>query len=315
MYYELLRAFLLSLIGTIVLSIIFRTLGERKLIGNLYSLVRGGTPRALGLVPFITLSLFLPNGFNDLILAIGVFTFADDLLGRRKIGNLSVEWGQLMRGIGMLVVIGIGFPLMGYSAILVAFLVQPLNISDMQPGSTCSVVISLSLFTTLTMILLRTPNILEIPVYYTPLIILVVCLGYAPLDYSGKIMMGEIGNHSFAVALGISFFMLGGFWWTLCLFFMTTTLIAIIRRGTLKVFFVTKLNLHNPTFGDYFMDILTGGGLGDFLRGVLLGKKQIAVKNPIFILLGFRRLLYNPFADNIHVGMNKHKPIVSLEKK
>lgn len=298
-YQYILIPFIASLILTFVLTIVFRFLGERGFLGNLYTNVRGGTPRALGIVPFILLSLYFPSGFNNLILIIGIFALFDDLIGRRKVGNLPIEWGQLSRGIGMLVVMVAGFPLVGYSAILIALLVQPINISDMQPGSTSIVVIVMSIFTTLAMLLLSVGSIVSVPgyyAYYAPLLLLVVCIGYSPLDFTGKIMLGEVGNHSFAIALGICFYMLGGFLWTLVLFIATTILIALIRKNNLRKFFEGKLNLRDPTFGDYFMDVLTGGGLGDFLRKIFLRKKQINVKNPILIILGFRRLLFNPFA-------------------
>jgi hypothetical protein len=217
----------------------------------------------------------------------------------------------------MLVVMIAGFPLLGYSAILIALLVQPINISDMQPGSTSIVVIIMSLFTALAMILLDTGSITSIPgfhAFYVPLLLLAVCVGYSPLDFAGKIMLGEVGNHSFAVALGICFFMIGGFWWTLALFFVTVILIVQIRKNNLKRFFERKLNLQNPKFGDYFMDILTGGGLGDLLRRIFLRKKQYTVSNPFFIALGFRRLLYNPFAHRTSYTHNKYHVVSSLER-
>ena len=116
------------------------------------------------------------------------------------------------------------------------------------------------------------------------------------MDFSGKIMMGEVGNHTFGVALGIAFYIVGGFWWLLLLFLITTALIAFVRRNTLKVFFRQRLGLINPTFGDYFMDVLTGGGLGDLVRKYVLKENQYPVTSPLLISLGFRRLLYNPYA-------------------
>jgi hypothetical protein len=56
--------------------------------------------------------------------------------------------------------------------------------------------------------------------------------------------------------------------------------------------------LLDPTFGDYFMDVLTGGGLGDLFRKWILKDKQYDITNPLLIELGFRRLLYNPHADH-----------------
>jgi hypothetical protein len=318
-YQYILIPFLLSLILTLVLTIVFRFVGKRGYLGNLYvNNVRGGTPRALGIVPFIILSFYFPSGFNNLILIIGIFAFLDDLIGRRKIGNSNIEWGQLSRGIGMLAAMIVGFPLVGFSSILIALMVQPINISDMQPGSTSIVVIIMSIFTILAMIMLDIGSIVSIPGYYAfyaPLLLLVVCIGYSPLDFAGKIMLGEVGNHSFAVALGICFYMLGGFIWTLVLFIATTILIALIRKNNLKKFFARKLNIKNPTFGDYFMDVLTGGGLGDALRRLILGKKQYNIKNPFFIMLGFRRLFYNPFAHKTLDSYNKYYSPSDLERK
>ena len=185
---------------------------------------------------------------------------------------------------------------LGVSAILIALMVQPMNISDMQPGSTCIVTIIMSVLTILIMLLIGSSPAGELLAIYTPLLILVVCLGYCPLDFSGKIMMGEVGNHTFGVALGIAFYIVGGFWWLLLLFLITTALIAFVRRNTLKVFFRQRLGLINPTFGDYFMDVLTGGGLGDWIRKFVLKENQYPVTSPLLISLGFRRLLYNPHA-------------------
>ncbi|KZX17188.1 cell wall biosynthesis protein [Methanobrevibacter filiformis] len=290
-------AFILAFVSTMALNIIFRKLAKLGVLGNLYSSsVRGGTPRGIGVVPFILLSVLLPPRFNELVLLMGIFAFLDDILGRRKIGKSSIEWGQLFRGIGILSVICLGYPLMGPSIILVALLVQPLNISDMQPGITCSVVILMSVFTVLSMFIIGIPVLSESLVFFSPIIIAVICLGYAPLDYKGLIMMGEVGNHAFAIALGIIFYLLGGFIATFLLFIATTALIAFMRRKYLKQFLTRNLGIKNPCFGDYFMDILTGGGLGDLVRRILLGKKQIKVTIPILIIFGFRRLLYNPYA-------------------
>ena len=44
------------------------------------------------------------------------------------------------------------------------------------------------------------------------------------------------------------------------------------------------------------MDVLTGGGLGDLVRKWVLRDKQYEVNNEILISLGFRRLLFNPYA-------------------
>ena len=90
----LILVFIFSALGTAIVDIIFRFFGKRGYLGNLYPNVRGGIPRAVGLVPFIILSLYFLPGFNSLILIIGVFAFVDDLLGRRK-SPFGIEWGQL----------------------------------------------------------------------------------------------------------------------------------------------------------------------------------------------------------------------------
>ena len=269
MFLELFIVFIATFLGTGALNIIFRFLGKRGYMGNLYEPVRGGTPRGIGIIPFIVISLFLPAGYNNLVLVMGLCALVDDVIGRRRIANLPIEIGQLARGIGMLCVIGLGYPLMGISSILVALMIQPMNIA------------------------------------YVPLLTLVTCIAYAPLDYSGKIMLGEVGNHTFAIALGISFYILGGFVGTLILFIVTTALIAYIRRRNLSRFLINKLHINNPTFGDLFMDVLTGGGLGDLFRKILLGERQQVVTDNLLISLGFRRLLYNPYSPNLERVIEK----------
>ncbi len=301
MFLELLFVFIATFLGTGALNIIFRFLGKRGYMGNLYEPVRGGTPRGIGIIPFIVISLFLPAGFNNLVLVMGLCALVDDVIGRRRIANLPIEIGQLARGIGMLCVIGLGYPLMGISSILVALMIQPMNIADMQPGSAVSVVIIMSFFTILATLIIGAAPVAQIPAYYVPLLTLVTCIAYAPLDYSGKIMLGEVGNHTFALALGIGFYILGGFVGTLILFIVTTALIAYIRRRKLSRFLINKLHINNPTFGDLFMDVLTGGGLGDLFRKIILGERQQVVTDNLLIPLGFRRLLYNPHSPNLDV--------------
>ena len=47
--------FILSAVGSLVLNMVFRFFGKKGYLGNLYPNVRGGIPRAIGLVPFIIL--------------------------------------------------------------------------------------------------------------------------------------------------------------------------------------------------------------------------------------------------------------------
>ena len=305
MFLELFIVFIATFLGTGALNIIFRFLGKRGYMGNLYEPVRGGTPRGIGIIPFIVISLFLPAGFNNLVLVMGLCALVDDVIGRKRIANLPIEIGQLARGIGMLCIIGLGYPLMGISSILVALMIQPMNIADMQPGSAVSVVIVMSFFTILATLIIGVAPVAQIPAYYVPLLTLVTCIAYAPLDYSGKIMLGEVGNHTFAIALGIGFYILGGFVGTLILFIVTTALIAYIRRRNLSRFLINKLHINNPTFGDLFMDVLTGGGLGDLFRKILLGERQQVVTDNLLISLGFRRLLYNPYSPNLERVIEK----------
>ncbi len=294
----LIFVFILSAGGTLVLNAIFGFLGRRGYLGNLFPNVRGGIPRGIGLVPFIILALYFPPGYNSLILIIGIFAFIDDLMGRKK-SPLGIEWGQLSRGIGIILVMFAGLIQgLGVSSIFIALMVQPLNISDMQPGSTCIVTIIMCVVTILLMLIFGSPEAAELPAIYAPLLLLVVVLGYCPLDFSGKIMLGEVGNHVLGVALGVSYYIAGGLFGLIVLFLITTALIAFVRRNNLKVFFRQKLRLLDPTFGDYFMDVLTGGGLGDMFRKWILEDKQPIVTNPILIKLGFRRLLYNPYATH-----------------
>ena len=251
----------------------------------------------IALIFVFILSFYMLPRFNNLVLIIGIFAFIDDILGRKKCVPLGIEWGQLSRGIGILLVMISGiFEGLGLSAILIALLVQPFNISDMQPGSTCIVTMIMSVLTIVIMLIVGSGPTAELFAIYTPLLIFVVCLGYSPLDFSGKIMLGEVGNHTFGVAMGIAFYLVGGFIPLLLLFIISTAFIAFVRRNTLVVFFRQNLGLLDPTFGDFFMDVLTGGGLGDLLRKWILKDKQYVVHNPLLISLGFRRLLYNPHA-------------------
>lgn len=289
--------FIVCALGTTFVDALFRFLGKRGYLGNLYPNVRGGIPRGVGIIPFIILSFYLLPGYNDLVLIIGIFAFIDDIFGRRKFSFMNIEIGQLSRGVGMVLVMLVGFIHgYGFSSIIIAFLIQPLNISDMQPGSCAMVTMVMSIITVIFMVIVGSAPINELPATYTPLLLFVVCLAYCPLDFAGKIMLGEVGNHTFAVTLGIAFYMVGGFWWTVLLTIFTVCFTAFVRRSTLKVFFRQRLRLLDPTFGDYVMDVLTGGGLGDLVRKWVLRDKQYEVNNEILISLGFRRLLFNPHA-------------------
>ena len=289
--------FIVCALGTAFINALFRFLGKRGYLGNLYPNVRGGIPRGVGIVPFIILSFYLLPGYNDLVLIIGIFAFIDDIFGRRKFSFMNIEIGQFSRGVGMILVMVAGFIHgFGFSSIIIAFLIQPLNISDMQPGSCAMVTMVMSIVTVICMLIAGTTPISELPATYTPLLIFVVCLAYCPLDFAGKMMLGEVGNHTFAVALGIAFYLVGGFWWLVLLTIFTVCFTAFVRRSTLKVFFRQRLRILDPTFGDYVMDVLTGGGLGDLVRKWVLRDKQYEVTNEILISLGFRRLLFNPYA-------------------
>ena len=292
----LLTAFVLSIILTFIFQKLFTRLG-----GNLYTSIRGGTPRAVGIAPFLVLLLFFPPPGNYLIGLIGIFAFLDDIIGRKKIKGLPFEFGQLSRGIGMLMVMVVGYFYFGPASILIALMIQPMNIADMQPGTASSTAIIMSLIMAI-LLYLATGN-----PYSSALIILVTCLGYAPLDYQGKIMMGEVGNHSFGVGLGITYTLLAGnianshnwgtggvFLVVLVLLIITALLIAFLRRKNLKKFLESNLQIHNPRYGDLLMDVLTGGGLGDLLRRFILRKQDIKIKNRFLMFLGLRRLFYNP---------------------
>lgn len=298
MFVVFIYIFVLSLVGTAILNIIFRFLGKNGYLGNLFPNVRGGIPRAIGIIPFILLCFYFLPGYNSLILIVGIFALFDDVLGRQMIKSLQIEWGQLARGISIILVIIAGAYLgLGFSALFIALLIQPVNISDMQPGTTCMVTIIMSIVSIILMVAFGVGPVGELPAIYTPLVLLIVCLGYCPLDFAGKIMLGEVGNHSFAIALGISFYIAGGLVGVILLGFVTICLIAFFRRNTLRSYLSSVLGINRPTFGDYFMDVLTGGGLGDLLRRLILKNKQYIITDPTLILLGFRRLLFNPYAS------------------
>jgi UDP-GlcNAc:undecaprenyl-phosphate GlcNAc-1-phosphate transferase len=291
MYIEILEAGLLSAFLTLIIAFLLIKLGKKCKAGNLYSAIRGGTPRAVGLAPLLVLLLLFPDPYNYLIGIMGFLAFLDDLTGRKKLPKISVELGQLCRGLGIIMVILLGYPYLGLAAVVVALMIQPMNIADMQPGSACSAVIIMSSFTAVLLYLSGGTY------YILALIVLATCIGYAPLDYKGSIMMGEVGNHSFAVALGIIFALWGGILGAIALLLVTTLIIAFIRRRNLQEFLEQNLDIKNPVFGDYFMDVLTGGGLGDLFRRFLFRNKQIVIENNLLRILGFRRLFYNPYAE------------------
>ncbi len=290
MFLSILEAGITSAVFTLILTIILYYFGRKDLIGNLFADIRGGIPRGVGISILISLFIFLRTEYNYIILIMGILALFDDIIGRKRIKYLPIELGQLFRGFGIISVMLLAYPTMGLSSLLLALLIQPLNISDMQPGCTCTTVIVMALIT-LIICLIQNMNPIN------PLIILAVCIAYSPLDYSGKIMMGEVGNHSFAMALGLIFYSLQGFYSLLILFLFTTLVIAFIRKNNLKIFLENKLCILNPSFGDYFMDVLTGGGLGDLVRKLILRNKKIIITNPILKTLGLRRLLYNPYVN------------------
>ncbi len=184
--------FILSAVGSLVLNMVFRFFGKKGYLGNLYPNVRGGIPRAIGLVPFIILCFFFLPEYNTLVLIMGLFAFLDDVLGRTP-SPIGIEWGQLFRGIGMLFVMIAGFYSgMGLSSIFIALLVQPINISDMQPGSTCMVTVIMSVVSIICMLIVGSPQVSELPAIYTPLLLIIVCIAYSPLDFAGKIMLGKL---------------------------------------------------------------------------------------------------------------------------
>ncbi len=296
----LIKVFFITLFGTVILDVVMRKLGKIGLLHNLYPNVRGGTPRGVGIILYLVLSFYLPGGYNILVLIMGLFAFMDDLLGRRKISHYNMQWGQLLRGIGMISVMVLGFYFgLGISSIFIALLIQPLNISDMQPGSTCSVTLIISAIVLALMVGFHIGTFDDIPSFYTPLLIIIATIAYCPLDFAGKIMLGEVGNHSLAIALGISFYLLGGLPTVILFIVITSFLIAFVRRNSLKVYFARNMGLTNPVFCDYVMDVLTGGGLGDLIRKLLWKNKQPVVKSNLLILLGARRFVFNPAAHRM----------------
>ena len=85
--------FILSVVGTMALDIVFRFLGKRGYLGNLFPNVRGGIPRAVGLVPFLILIFLMLPAYNNLVLIIGIFALIDDILGRKEIPLIGIVRG------------------------------------------------------------------------------------------------------------------------------------------------------------------------------------------------------------------------------
>ncbi len=314
-YVTWILSFFLTLILTIIFTVVFT-----KIKGNLYEEIRGGVPRAVGIAPFIVMLLFFPKPYNYLIGIIGITAFIDDVVGRKKITSL-IDIGQFFRGIGMLVVMILGYLIMGPVAILVALMVQIFNIADMQPGTACTVVIIMSVFSFAVLAIMGSAA------YTIPVLLLLICLAYASQDYSGYIMMGEVGNHSFGVAVGICLSLVSAvlaksvsvtafypieFIIMLILFLLTAIIIAKLREETLTYYLEHYLHIANPTFGDFVMDVLTGGGLGDLFRKLILENKEYTVESSISIKLGGRRLVHNPFA---HDAVKEEHSQTSLDKR
>ncbi|MCQ2972725.1 MAG: cell wall biosynthesis protein [archaeon] len=307
--------FVLSIAGTMVLEYIFRYFGTKGYLGNLYPNIRGGIPKAIGIIPFILLSFLLLPPFNSLVLVIGIFALIDDILGKTPTPVLGIEWGQLSKTIAFLLVIIIGiYSGLGVAAILIALMVQPINISDMQPGSTCIVTMIMCIVTIIVMLIVGSPLFNELPAFYTPLLIFLVVLGYSPLDFSGRVLLGSVGNHSLAIALGAAFYLIGGAWWVLLLFIATVFFTAFVRRNNLYCFLSSKLGIVNPNYEDLFMDVLTGGGVCDLCRKFIFDDKQKIIENKLLIKLGFRRLVYNPYAPN-HRRYDSNERTYSLVRR
>ena len=51
--FALIFVFVVTALGTAIIDIIFRFLGKRGYLGNLFPNVRGGIPRAVGIIPFL----------------------------------------------------------------------------------------------------------------------------------------------------------------------------------------------------------------------------------------------------------------------
>lgn len=298
---EVYLLWIIGLILTLILTTIFTVLFT-KIKGNLFEDIRGGIPKGVGIAPFIVMVLLFPMPYNLLIAVIGITAFIDDIIGRKKITSY-LEVGQLFRGLGLIIVMLWGYYIMGPVAILVALMIQIFNIADMQPGTACLVVLIMSAISFTILVLLHSSS------YYIPVLLFVICLGYISQDYSGYIMMGEIGNHSFGVAVGICLalvsaalakvtapasFYLVEFIIMLILFLITAVIIAYLRKDTLRYYLTRYLHIENPTMGDFVIDVLTGGGLGDLVRKLLLEDDKIEIKNKVLISLGARRLVHNP---------------------
>ena len=93
MVYAFIYVFIVTALGTLFVDALFRFLGKRGFLGNLFPNVRGGIPRGVGIIPFIVLSFYLLPGYNDLVLIIGICAFIDYVFGRRKFSFMNIEIG------------------------------------------------------------------------------------------------------------------------------------------------------------------------------------------------------------------------------
>ena len=89
---------------------------------------------------------------------------------------------------------------------------------------------------------------------------------------------------------------------------------AFVRRNNLYGFLSSKLGIVNPNYGDLFMDVLTGGGVCDLCRKFIFDDKQKIIENKLLIKLGFRRLVYNPYAPN-HRRYDSNERTYSLVRR
>ncbi len=91
MLVEILEAGILSAVLTLIFYSLIRKIGRAGKFKNLYTSVRGGTPRAVGIAPFLALIIFLSPDYSYIVAAMGTMALLDDLIGRKKLKIIPVE--------------------------------------------------------------------------------------------------------------------------------------------------------------------------------------------------------------------------------
>ncbi|NPB02128.1 MAG: hypothetical protein GXO28_04380 [Methanopyri archaeon] len=265
-----------SSVSVVVASWLFR-----RLDGPLYEPVRGGTPRGVGIGPALVVGCLAPRWLGLPVLALALPGFVDDAVGRRFVPGLGVEVGHLARGFGMLAAaVSAGWWFGFWTGLAVGFLPQPANIVDTQPRAWSFAVGVASLAT--------------LP-WWTGWVGVVwaALVPYVVLDARGRVMLGDCGNSSLAVAAALA--CSGGdpvgVWVFVVVFVLAGAFYRFRVEPVLRRYLEGALGIPNPSFMDAVWDVVTGGALGDLVKALTFGRTEPPEVGRVGRLLGLRRLV------------------------